>query len=263
MSVGTDGTTLLFGATPSTAKTVAIEQAGAEPIKVPTVSSSDASSYPMRWFVVEVPDAKRVTAVVAVDDGGHETMRISQPIGPPYPDYDVLDKAPEREVASDTVDGAKWTLTAADAPLSDGSGPVTCVTLRFASESAMTCPIVAAGGVNGSGIIDATVAVLRKRTFVLAHLDPSVAKVVVDLDDGSNVGANVVSTGSASGSTAVVVHIPDGRTAKTLHAWDKDGKDLGPVDISALGTAPHPTPYAVDSRTATGPAPATPPAAGG
>ena len=126
------------------------------------------------------------------------------------------------------------------------AGPVACVTLTFASESAMTCPIVAVGGVNGNGIIDATVAVLRKRMFVLAHLDPGVAKVVVDLDDGSNVGANVVSTGSASGSTAVVVHIPDGRTATTLHAWDTSGNDMGPVDISALGTAPHPTPFAID-----------------
>ena len=245
VSIGTDGATLLFGATPSAVTNVSIEQSGADPITVPTVASSDAS-YPMRWFVVEVPDAQQVTAVAGTDDSGHELMRISQPLGPPYPDYDTLDKAPKREIASGTVDGAPWTLVAADAPLSDGSGPVACVTLTFASESAMTCPIVAVGGVNGNGIIDATIAVLRKRMFVLAHLDPGVAKVVVDLDDGSNVGANVVSTGSASGSTAVVVHIPDGRTATTLHAWDTSGRDMGPVDISALGTAQHPTPFAVD-----------------
>ena len=245
MSIGTDGTTLLFGATPSSVTQVSIEQSGADPVTVPTVASSDAS-YPMRWFVVEVADAKRVTAITGTDDAGHEMMRISQPLGPPYPDYDALGRAATREVASGTVDGARWTLVAADAPLSDGSGPVACVTLTFASESAMTCPVVAVGGVNGNGIIDATLAVLRKRTFLLAHLDAGVAKVVVDLDDGSNVGANVVSTGSGSGSTAVVVHIPDGRTATTLHAWDTNGKDMGPVDISALGTAPHPTPFAID-----------------
>ncbi len=245
MSIGTDGTTLLFGATPTAVTNVSVEQSGADPITVPTVASSDAS-YPMRWFVVEVADAKRVTAITGTDEAGHEMMRISQPLGPPYPDYDALDRAAKREVASGTVDGARWTLVAADAPLSDGSGPVACVTLTFASESAMTCPVVAVGGVNGNGIIDATVAVLRKRTFLLAHLDAGVAKVVVDLDDGSNVGANVVSTGSGSGSTAVVVHIPDGRTATTLHAWDTSGKDMGPVDISALGTAPHPTPFAID-----------------
>jgi len=248
MSIGTDGTTLLFGATPSVVTNVTIEQSGADPVTVATVASSDAS-YPMRWYVVEVADAKRVTAITGTDASGQEVMRVSQPLGPPYPDYDALDRAPKREVASGTVDGAPWTLVAADAPLSDGSGPVACVTLTFASETAMTCPVVAVGGVNGNGIIDATVAVLRKRMFLLAHLDAGVAKVVVVLDDGSNVGANVVSTGSGSGSTAVVVHIPDGRTATTLHAWDTSGKDMGPVDISALGTAPHPTPFAVDDAT--------------
>ena len=79
MSIGSDGTRLLFGATPSEVTKVSIEQSGADPITVPTVASSDAS-HPMRWYVVDVADAKRVTAVTGTDDAGHELMRISQPL---------------------------------------------------------------------------------------------------------------------------------------------------------------------------------------
>ena len=245
IGVGTDGGTLLFGATPVTATGVTIERTDGAPITAPTAASTDGS-VALRWFVVDVPDSKKVTAIVGHDDAGNEVSRLEQPLGPPYPDYEVLDNAPKRTVASDTVDGAPWTLVAADAPLSDGTGPVTCVTLTFAGESAMTCPVRAVGGVNGPGVIDATVAVLRNRTFVLAHLEPGVAELCVDLDDGSLIRVPVTATRSASGSTVAVVHVPEGKRPLELHAMDAQGNDLGAVDISALATAPHPTPFAID-----------------
>jgi hypothetical protein len=253
IGIGTDGGTLLFGAAPANATSVTIERTDGAPLTATTATSADPS-VAARWFVVEVPDAKKVTAIVGHDDAGSEVSRLEQPLGPPYPDYEVLDKAAKRMVASGTVDGAAWTLTAADAPLSDGTGPITCVTLTFAAESSMTCPVVVVGGVNGSGIIDATVALLRSRTFVLAHLDAGVAELRVDLDDGSLIRVSVIATGSASGSTAAVVHVPAGARPLDLHAIDAHGNDMGAVDISAVGLAPHPTPFAIDDSARTQPA---------
>jgi hypothetical protein len=253
ISIGTDGGALLFGATPASATTVSVEQAGADPVTAPTVASNDPS-IELRWFVVEVGDSKKVTAIVGHDANGAEVFRLAQPLGPPYPDYEALDKAQKRELASGTVDGAQWTLVAADAPLSDGSGPVTCVTLTFASESSMTCPVVAAGGVNGNGIIDATVAILRKRNFVLAHLEPGIAEFCVTTDDEAVIRVPVIPTGSGSGSTVAVVHLPDGKKPVELHAIDPQGQDMGMVDISQVMEAPKPMPLgAADStRSAVG-----------
>ena len=248
ISIGTDGGALLFGATPASATSVSVEQAGADPITAPTIASNDPS-IELRWFVVEVGDSKKVTAIVGHDTNGAEVFRLAQPLGPPYPDYEVLDKAQKRELASDTVDGATWTLVAADAPLSDGSGSVTCVTLTFASESSMTCPVVAVGGVNGNGIIDATVAILRKRNFVLAHLEPGVAEFCVTTEDGTVYRVPVVPTGSASGSTVAVVHVPDDQKPIELHAINPQGQDMGAVDISHVADAPKPMPLGASDST--------------
>ena len=248
ISVGTDGGFLLFGATPGTATSVSIEQTGADPITAPTVASNDAS-IALRWFVVEVGDSKKVTAIIGHDANGAEVFRLAQPLGPPYPDNDVLDRAEKRDVASGSVDGAKWTLVAADAPLSDGSGPVTCVALTFSSETAMSCPVVAVGGVNGNGIIDATVAILRKRVFVLAHLEPGVAEFCVDYGDGTLDRVPVLPTGSTSGSTVAVVHVPDGKKPIELHAMDAAGQDMGAVDISQVMEAPKPMPLGASDST--------------
>ena len=248
ISIGTDGGALLFGATPASATSVSVEQAGADPITAPTIASNDPS-IELRWFVVEVGDSKKVTAIVGHDTNGAEVFRLAQPLGPPYPDYEVLDKAQKRELASDTVDGATWTLVAADAPLSDGSGSVTCVTLTFASESSMTCPVVAVGGVNGNGIIDATVAILRKRNFVLAHLEPGVAEFCVTTEDGTVYRVPVVPTGSASGSTVAVVHVPDDQKPIELHAINPQGQDMGAVDISQVMEAPKPMPLGASDST--------------
>ncbi len=249
ISLGTDGNALLFGATPATATAVSIELSGADPVTAPTVASTDAA-IPVRWFVADVGDPQKVTVVVGLDDAGNEVMRIAQPLGPPYPDYEALDKAAKRDVASGNVDGATWTLVAADAPLSDGSGPVTCVTLTFASESAMTCPVVAVGGVNGNDIIDATLAILRKRTFVLAHLEPGVAELCVTLDNDTIVRVPVVPTGSASGSTVAVLHVPEENQAVELHAIGPDGNDMGAVDIGSMqaGFKPYPMALAQDAH---------------
>ena len=248
ISIGTDGSTLVFGAVPSSATAISVEMTGSAPITAPTVASSDAS-IDLHWFVVEVPDSTKLTAIVGLDESGTEVLRIAQPLGPPYPDYGVLDKAEKREIASDTVDGARWTLVAADAPLSDGSGPVTCVTLTFASESSMTCPVVAVGGVNGNGIIDATVAILRKRMFVLAHLEPGVAELCVTTEDQNVIRVPVIPTGSASGSTVAVVRVPDDQKPLELHAIDAQGQDMGTVDISQLAETPKPMPFGVADST--------------
>ena len=85
ISVGTDGGVLLFGATPGAATSVSIEQTGADPITAPTVASNDAS-IALRWFVVEVGDSKKVTAIIGHDANGAEVFRLAQPLGPPYPD---------------------------------------------------------------------------------------------------------------------------------------------------------------------------------
>jgi hypothetical protein len=164
----------------------------------------------------------------------------------------VLESAPKRDLATAVVDGATWTLTGADAPLSDGTGPVTCVTLTFASESASTCPIRVAGGVNGNGIIDATVAVLRRRTFVLAHLERSVAEFCVTLDDGEAIIVPVVVTGSPSGWTTAVVHVPTGRTAVELHAIDVDGSDMGAISAEPAQASVRPMPLEISARPAKG-----------
>ena len=186
-------------------------------------------SIPLRWFVASVGDSLKVNAIVGYDESGTEVVRVDQPLGPPYPDYRVLESAPKRDLATGVVDGAPWALTGADTPLSDGTGPVTCVTLTFASESASTCPVRVAGGVNGNGIIDATVAVLRRRTFVLAHLERSAAEFCVTLDDGNAIIVPVVVTGSTvgldhgGGSRARRSH--RGRAARDRRRRQRHGSD--------------------------------------
>ncbi len=251
IGVGSDGANVVFAATEPAITRVEIVRTGLDPLAVDTVPSSDPS-IPLRWFVASVGDPLKVTAIVGYDESGAEVVRVDQPLGPPYPDYRVLESAPKRDLAADVVDGATWTLTGADSPLSDGTGPVTCVTLKFASESASTCPIRVAGGVNGNGIIDATVAVLRRRTFVLAHLERSVAEFCVTLDDGEAIIVPVVATGSPSGWTTAVVHVPTGRIAVELHAIDVDGSDMGAISAEPAEASVRPMPLEISARPAKG-----------
>ncbi len=106
----------------------------------------------------------------------------------------------------------------------------------------MTCPVVAVGGVNGNGIIDATVAILRKRTFVVAHLEPGLIGFSVTTADGTRLSGGRIPTGSATGSTVAVLFVPEGQKAIELHALDAEGLDMGAVDISHVADAPKPTP---------------------
>jgi hypothetical protein len=242
---------VVFAATDPSIMRVEIGRTGEQPLAVDTVPSSDPS-IPLRWFVASVGEALKVNAIVGYDESGAEAARVDQPLGPPYPDYRVLESAPKRDLARGVVDEAPWMLTGADAPLSDGTGPVTCVTLTFASETASTCPVRVAGGVNGNGIIDATAAVLRRRTFVLAHLEQSAAEFCVTLDDGQTIIVPVVVTGSPSGSTTAVVHVPDGRTAVELHAIDVDGSDMGAISAEPAEMSVRPMPLETSARPAKG-----------
>ena len=251
IGVGTDGANVVFAATDPAVTRVDIERTGEQPLAVDTVPSTDPS-IPLRWFVASVGDSLKVNAIVGYDESGTEVVRVDQPLGPPYPDYRVLESTPKRDLATGVVDGAPWALTGADTPLSDGTGPVTCVTLTFASESASTCPVRVAGGVNGNGIIDATVAVLRRRTFVLAHLERSAAEFCVTLDDGNAIIVPVVVTGSPSGWTTAVVHVPAGRTAVELHAIDVDGSDMGAISAEPAEASVRPMPLEISARPAKG-----------
>ncbi len=101
---------------------------------------------------------------------------------------------------------------------------------------------------NGNGIIDATVAVLRRRTFVLAHLERSAAEFCVTLDDGEAIIVPVVVTGSPSGWTTAVVHVPTGRTAVELHAIDVDGSDMGAISAEPAEASVRPMPLETSAR---------------
>jgi hypothetical protein len=102
--------------------------------------------------------------------------------------------------------------------------------------------------VNGNGIIDATTAVLRRRTFVLAHLERRAAEFCVTLDDSEAIIVPVVPTGSPSGWTTAVVHVPTGRTAVELHAIDVDGNDMGAISAEPPDGSMRPMPLEVSAR---------------
>ena len=84
---------------------------------------------------------------------------------------------------------------------------------------------------------------------MLAHLEPGVAEFCVDYGDGTLDRVPVLPTGSTSGSTVAVVHVPDGKKPIELHAMDAAGQDMGAVDISQVMEAPKPMPLGASDST--------------
>jgi len=72
--IGTNGSTVVFGATPPTVVKVVVELTGGASAASDTVASSDPS-ITARWFVVDVGDTKAVRAIEVFDANGASLYR--------------------------------------------------------------------------------------------------------------------------------------------------------------------------------------------
>ena len=62
----------------------------------------------------------------------------------------------------------------------------------------------------------------------------------------------VVVTGSPSGWTTAVVHVPTGRTAVELHAIDVDGSDMGAISAEPAESSVRPMPLEISGTSSEG-----------